>query len=79
MRAEIIPLPSQLSKVLELDKPNKIFQNELVDSSTVDSDNHNIKKFNELFKLGFEDSKDMTNSLKNKLLNYTLRAGLFQT
>ena len=56
VKTEVITLPNQVSQVLELNRPNKVFQNESADSNTVDVNNKKIEKLNELFNLDWEDS-----------------------
>ncbi len=55
MKAEVITLPNQNSQVLELNSPNKVFQNESVNLNTVDVNDKKIEKLNELFNLDLED------------------------
>lgn len=54
VRAEVITLPNQISQVLELNKPNKVFQNESAISNTIDVNDKKIEKLNELFNLDWE-------------------------
>lgn len=56
VNAEVITLPNQVSQVLELNSPNKVFQNESANLNTVDVNNKKIEKLNELFNLNWEDS-----------------------
>ncbi|WP_074555654.1 hypothetical protein [Bacillus cereus] len=56
VKAEVITLPNQISQVLDLNSPNKVFQNESVNSNSVDVNNKKIEKLNELFNLDLEDS-----------------------
>ncbi|MDC2865317.1 hypothetical protein [Bacillus sp. BP-3] len=56
VKAEVITLPNQISQVLELNSPNKVFQNESANLNTVDVNNKKIEKLNELFNLDWEDS-----------------------
>ncbi|MEB9457369.1 hypothetical protein [Bacillus anthracis] len=56
VKAEVITLPNQISQVLELNGPNKVFQNELVNSNKVDVNNRKVEKLKELFNLNLEDS-----------------------
>ncbi|BCC45044.1 hypothetical protein bcgnr5378_31400 [Bacillus cereus] len=56
MKAEVITLPNRASQVLELNSPNKVFQNELANLNPVDVNNKKIEKLNELFNLDWEDS-----------------------
>ncbi|HDR4593742.1 TPA: hypothetical protein QCR33_003553 [Bacillus cereus] len=56
VKAEVITLPNQTSQALELDSPNKVFQNESVNTNTVDVNNQKIKKLNELFNLEWDDN-----------------------
>ncbi|WP_241138815.1 hypothetical protein [Bacillus mycoides] len=55
VKAEVITLPNQTSQVLELNSPNKVFQNESVNLNTVDVNDKKIEKLNELFNLDLED------------------------
>ncbi|MGR6002509.1 hypothetical protein ACT7C0_06520 [Bacillus cereus] len=55
VKAEVITLPNQNSQVLELNSPNKVFQNESVNLNTVDVNDKKIEKLNELFNLDLED------------------------
>lgn len=56
VKAEVITLPNQNSQVLELNSPNKVFQNESVNSNKVDVNNQKVEKLKELFNLDWEDS-----------------------
>ncbi|MCC2374986.1 hypothetical protein V3877_22260 [Bacillus pacificus] len=56
VKAEVITLPNQNSQVLELNSPNKVFQNESVNSNAVDVNNQKIETLNALFNLELEDS-----------------------
>ncbi|MGN4271789.1 hypothetical protein ACTFNM_22465 [Bacillus cereus group sp. BCN115] len=56
VKAEVITLPNQISQVLELNSPNKVFQNESVNSNKVDVNNQKVEKLKELFNLDWEDS-----------------------
>lgn len=56
VKAEVITLPNQISQVLELNSPNKIFQNESVNLNPIDANNKKIEKLNELFNLDLENS-----------------------
>ncbi len=56
VKAEVITLPNQISQVLELNAPNKVFQNESVNLNSIDANNKKIEKLNELFNLDLEDS-----------------------
>ncbi|MEC3466349.1 hypothetical protein [Bacillus tropicus] len=56
VKARVISLPNQTSQVLELNKPNKIFQNESAISNTIDVNDKKIEKLNELFNLDWKDS-----------------------
>ncbi|MGE0999811.1 hypothetical protein ACQGR7_22050 [Bacillus sp. Gnz1/3] len=56
VKAEVITLPNQILQVLELNAPNKIFQNESVNSNTIDVSDKKIEKLNKLFNLDWEDS-----------------------
>lgn len=56
VKAEVITLPNQTSQVLELNNPNKVFQNESAISHTIDVNDKKIEKLNELFNLDWEDS-----------------------
>lgn len=51
VKAEVITLPNQTSQVLELNNPNKVFQNESAISNTIDVNDKKIEKLNELFNL----------------------------
>ncbi|WP_261377414.1 hypothetical protein [Bacillus paramycoides] len=55
VKAEVITLPNQISQVLELNSPNKVFQNESANLNSVDVNNKKIKKLNDLFNLDWED------------------------
>lgn len=55
VKAEVITLPNQISQVLELNSPNKVFQNESVNLNTIEINNRRIEKLNELFNLDLED------------------------
>ncbi|PEQ91179.1 hypothetical protein COJ11_25015 [Bacillus cereus] len=55
VKAEVITLPNQISQVLELNSPNKVFQNESADLNPIDANNKKIEKLNELFNLDLED------------------------
>lgn len=55
VKAEVITLPNQISQVLELNAPNKVFQNESVNLNSIDENNKKIEKLNELFNLDLED------------------------
>ncbi|PFU27697.1 hypothetical protein [Bacillus cereus] len=55
VKAEVITLPNQISQVLELNSPNKVFQNESANLNTVDVNNKKIERLNELFNLDWED------------------------
>ncbi|MFF2853863.1 hypothetical protein [Peribacillus sp. NPDC058002] len=55
VKAEVIPLPKQISKVLELTNPNEIFQNK-IDSGTTNVNERKMKKLDELFNLDLENS-----------------------
>lgn len=54
VKAEVITLPNQASQVLELNSPNKVFQNESEIANTIDVNDKKIKKLNELFNLDWE-------------------------
>ncbi|MDM5153215.1 hypothetical protein QUF88_04845 [Bacillus sp. DX1.1] len=56
VKAEVITLPNQISQVLELNSPNKVFQNKSANLNTVDVNNKKIEQLNELFNLDWEDS-----------------------
>lgn len=56
VKAEVITLPNQISQALELNSPNKVFQNESASLNTVDVNNKKIEQLNELFNLDWEDS-----------------------
>ncbi|PFS55050.1 hypothetical protein COK41_26225 [Bacillus cereus] len=56
VKAEVITLPNQISQVLELNSPNKVFQNESVNSNKVDVNNQKVEKLKELFNLDWEDN-----------------------
>lgn len=56
VKAEVITLPNQISQVLELNSPNKVFQNESANLNSIDANNKKIEKLNELFNLDLEDS-----------------------
>ncbi|PFI32610.1 hypothetical protein COI53_04015 [Bacillus thuringiensis] len=56
VKAEVITLPNQISQVLELNNPNKVFQNESANLNSIDANNKKIEKLNELFNLDLEDS-----------------------
>ncbi|MDA1646055.1 MULTISPECIES: hypothetical protein [unclassified Bacillus cereus group] len=56
MKAEVITLPNQISQVLELNSPSKVFQNESVNLDIVDVNNKKIEKLNELFNLDWENN-----------------------
>lgn len=56
VKAEVITLPNQISQVLELNSPNKVFQNESANLNTFDVNDKKIEKLNELFNLDWEDS-----------------------
>ncbi|HDR7616003.1 TPA: hypothetical protein QCX66_001808 [Bacillus mycoides] len=55
VKAEVITLPNQISQVLELNSPNKVFQNESVNLNPIDANDKKIEKLNELFNLDWED------------------------
>ncbi|WP_235684241.1 hypothetical protein [Bacillus mycoides] len=55
VKAEVITLPNQILQVLELNAPNKVFQNELANLNPVDVNNRKIEKLNELFNLDLEE------------------------
>lgn len=55
VKAEVISLPNQISQVLELNSPNKVFQNELANLNPADVNNRKIEKLNELFNLDLEE------------------------
>ncbi|MCU9553264.1 hypothetical protein OE319_07035 [Bacillus cereus] len=56
VKGEVITLPNQISQVLELNSPNKVFQNESVNSNKVDVNNQKVEKLKELFNLDWEDN-----------------------
>lgn len=56
VKAEVITLPNQISQVLELNSPNKVFQNESANLNPIDANNKKIKKLNGLFNLDWGDS-----------------------
>ncbi|ASZ15529.1 hypothetical protein CK938_02300 [Bacillus cereus] len=53
VNAEVITLPNQISQVLELNSPSKVFQNESMNLNKVNV--KKIDKLNELFNLDWED------------------------
>ncbi|WP_255295454.1 hypothetical protein [Bacillus cereus] len=55
VKAEVITLPNQITQVLELNSPNKVFQNESANLNSIDANNKKIEKLNELFNLDWED------------------------
>lgn len=56
VKAEVITLPNQISQVLELNSPSKVFQNESANLDIVDVNNKKIEKLNELFNLDWENN-----------------------
>ncbi|WP_144505212.1 hypothetical protein [Bacillus mycoides] len=56
VKAEVITLPNQISQVLELNSPSKVFQNESANLDIVDVNNKKIEKLNELFNLDWKDN-----------------------
>ncbi|MDY8164887.1 MULTISPECIES: hypothetical protein [Bacillus cereus group] len=56
VKAEVITLPNQVSQVLELNSPNKVFQNESANLNPIDANNKKIEKLNGLFNLDWENS-----------------------
>lgn len=55
VKAEVITLPNQISQVLELNSPNKVFQSESSTSNPIDVNNRRIEKLNELFNLELKE------------------------
>ncbi|WP_329767375.1 hypothetical protein [Bacillus nitratireducens] len=55
VKAEVITLPNQISQVLELNSPNKVFKSESSNLNTVDVNNKKIGKLNELFNLDWDE------------------------
>lgn len=55
VKAEVITLPNQISQVLELNSPNKVFQSESVTSNFIDVNNKKIEKLNGLFNLDWDE------------------------
>lgn len=55
VKAGVITLPNQTSKVLELNSPNKVFQSESSISNPIDVNNRRIEKLNELFNLELKE------------------------
>ncbi len=56
VKAEVINLPNQISQVLELNSPSKVFQSESVNSNTVDVNNQKVEQLKKLFDLDWEDN-----------------------
>ncbi|MGF9812155.1 hypothetical protein [Bacillus toyonensis] len=54
VKAEVITLPNQISQVLELNSPNKVFQNESANLNTVDVNNQKVEQLKKLFDLDWE-------------------------
>lgn len=56
VKAEVITLPNQISQVLELNSPNKVFQNESANSSTVGVNDQKVEQLKKIFNLDWEDN-----------------------